>query len=421
MKPRIALALSGGGFRASIFHLGLLRRLAEFGWLPDVDVISTVSGGSIVGAFAVQRWDSFLQAGGDARAFESTISAPFLERIQTRNFLIDWLLTSWQWPFRKLASKAFTRTQAAAELFDEMFFGGQPCDALPSRPLLILNATNLQSMRAWRFTGAGMGDSRVGHAKWASNSLRLSVCVGASAAFPPVFPPVRIQRDDFTFAEPIYGEAPLPAYPLIPLTDGGVYDNSGLEAVTKVVNIPGYDELIEPAEFLIVSDGGTPANYVFDTSGIPAFADAVLLYRVDAIARQQVSALRTRSLMTEFIRGSRRGILTGIASSVDNLPTDMYTQYCETVTDSRRIPDEVLAPLRRIRTSLDRFSGIEIEALMYHAYSLTDAFAWCYGDRFPARYKPATFPGSWSIDFDKQTTDRWKAALERGDETFQFR
>lgn len=421
MKPRIALALSGGGFRASIFHLGLLRRLAEFGWLPDVDVISTVSGGSIVGAFAVQRWNAFLQAGGDARAFESTISAPFLERIQTRNFLMDWLLTSWQWPFRKLGSKAFTRTQAAAELFDEMFFEGRPCDSLPSRPLLIMNATNLQSMRAWRFTAAGMGDSRVGHAKWASNSLRLSVCVGASAAFPPVFPPARIRRNDFSFAQPIYGEAPLPAYPLIPLTDGGVYDNSGLEAVIKPVKIPGYDELIEPAEFLIVSDGGAPANYVFDASGIPAFADAALLYRVDAIARQQVSALRTRSLMTEFTRGTMRGILTGLASSVAKMPADMYPKYCETIADSDRIPDEILAPLRRIRTSLDRFSGIEIETLMYHAYSLTDAFAWCYRDRFPSGYRLETFPVPWRINFEREKTVAWKTELEKGAKTFSFR
>lgn len=421
MKPRIALALSGGGFRASIFHLGLLRRLAEFGWLPEVDVISTVSGGSIVGAFAVQRWNAFLQAGGDARAFESTISVPFLERIQTRNFLIDWLLTSWQWPFRKLASKAFTRTQAAAELFDEMFFEGQPCDALPSRPLLIMNATNLQSMRAWRFTAAGMGDSRVGHAKWASNSLRLSVCVGASAAFPPVFPPVRIQRDDFTFAQPVYGEAPLPAYPLIPLADGGVYDNSGLEAVTKAVTIPGYDELLEPAEFLIVSDGGAPANYVFDASGLPAFADAALLYRVDAIARQQVSALRTRSLMTEFTRGTMRGILTGLASSVANMPTNMYAKYCETVAHGNHIPNEILVPLRRIRTSLDRFSAIEIEALMYHAYSLTDAFAWCYRDRRPSRYRLETFPVPWKINFEREKMLAWKSELEEGAKTFCFR
>ena len=84
----------------------------------------------------------------------------------------------------------------------------------------------------------------------------------------------------------------------------------------------GYDDLIEPAELLIVSDGGAPANYEFDVSGIPAFTDAALLYRVDAIARQQVRALRTRSLMSEFVKGSMTGILTGLASSVGNMPID---------------------------------------------------------------------------------------------------
>jgi NTE family protein len=421
MKPRIALALSGGGFRASIFHLGLLRRLAELGWLPDVDVISTVSGGSIVGAFAVLRWEAFLQAGGDPEAFESIIAAPFLERVQTHNFLIRWLQTSWRWPFRKFASKAFTRSQAAAELFDEIFFEGRDCSTLPNRPLLILNATNLQSARAWRFTNAGMGDSRIGHAKWGSKPLSLSICVGASAAFPPVFPPVRIERNEYTFTGPIYGESALPVYPLIPLTDGGVYDNSGLEVVTKAVRIPGYDDLVEPAELLIVSDGGAPTNYEFDASGIPAFTDAALLYRVDAIARQQVSALRTRSLMSEFVKGSMTGILTGLASSVRNMPSDQYKQYCKAMRENHRLPDEVLSPLRRIRTSLDRFGQIEIQALMYHAYSLTDAFAWCYQDRLPSRYRSDTFPGAWQITFDREKTATWKTELEKGAKTFCFR
>ncbi|MGA6947811.1 MAG: patatin-like phospholipase family protein, partial [Solirubrobacterales bacterium] len=47
---KIGLALSGGGFRAAFFHVGVLARLAELGMLPRVEVISTVSGGSIVGA-----------------------------------------------------------------------------------------------------------------------------------------------------------------------------------------------------------------------------------------------------------------------------------------------------------------------------------------------------------------------------------
>ena len=51
--PRIGLALSGGGFRASIFHLGVIRRLEELGIMSRVDVISSVSGGSIIAAYYV--------------------------------------------------------------------------------------------------------------------------------------------------------------------------------------------------------------------------------------------------------------------------------------------------------------------------------------------------------------------------------
>ena len=84
MKPRIALALSGGGFRASLFHLGLLRRVAELGWLKSVDIISTVSGGSIIGAYMTQRWNEFIEIGGDGSAFDRVVSS----RTPVTSFLV---------------------------------------------------------------------------------------------------------------------------------------------------------------------------------------------------------------------------------------------------------------------------------------------------------------------------------------------
>ncbi len=52
----IGLCFSGGGFRASLFHLGVLRYLAETKQLSNVGVISSVSGGSIIAAFLASRW-----------------------------------------------------------------------------------------------------------------------------------------------------------------------------------------------------------------------------------------------------------------------------------------------------------------------------------------------------------------------------
>ena len=78
---KIGIALSGGGFRASLFHLGVLRRIAELGWLARVDAISGVSGGSIIAAFAALRWAEMLGAGGDADAFQKHIAVPFIEAV----------------------------------------------------------------------------------------------------------------------------------------------------------------------------------------------------------------------------------------------------------------------------------------------------------------------------------------------------
>lgn len=421
MKPRIAVALSGGGFRASIFHLGVLLRVAELGWLPSVDAFSTVSGGSIVGAFAVQRWAEMLAAGGDATAFRRVIMEPFLVRLRESSFMLRWILGGWRWPARKLGDRSFTRTQAAAELFDSMFFDGGMCASLPERPVLILNATNLQSIRAWRFTRWGMGDSRVGHARWDSQSLTLGTAVGASAAFPPVFPPVRIRRSEYSFSKPLYGESALREYPLIPLSDGGVYDNSGLEALGKPIKVPGLDELIEPADLLIVSDGGLPTPYEFDASGIPAVADMTLLLRVDEIARQQVGTLRTRNLMSSFVAGTRSGILVGIASQVGKLPAPLYQDYVARIGSGFLPPAIIRAQIERIRTSLDRFAGVEVEALLYHAYSLTAAFTWGHRQALPTPYQDVTLDSIWKVSFDLDRCQEWSRELSLSAPTFRVR
>jgi hypothetical protein len=125
--------------------------------------------------------------------------------------------------------------------------------------------------------------------------------------------------------------------------------------------------------------------------------------------------------MTEFTKGSMRGIFAGLASSVKNMPADKHQQYCETVNLNYQMPNDLLFPLRRLRTSLDRFNRIEIEALMYHAYSLTGAFAWCYQNTFADRYRVGGLSDSWRISFDPGIIATWKSELEQGAKAFRFR
>jgi NTE family protein len=130
-SPRIALAFSGGGFRASLFHLGVLRAIAELGWLPRVDVLSTVSGGSVIGAFATLRWAKVIEAGGDVQALEQYIIHPFVELITKRSFIREWTFRVLPSIRKKLYAPDYTRTKLAAERFDSVFYDKASCSQLP--------------------------------------------------------------------------------------------------------------------------------------------------------------------------------------------------------------------------------------------------------------------------------------------------
>src|SRR4051794_34114719 len=73
----MALCLSGGGYRAALFHLGVIRRLNELGTLGHVETISAVSGGSILAAFLAQHVNPWPAPGERIQDFEAKIAVPF--------------------------------------------------------------------------------------------------------------------------------------------------------------------------------------------------------------------------------------------------------------------------------------------------------------------------------------------------------
>jgi len=423
-RPRLALALSGGGFRASIFHLGVIRRIAELGWLERVDVISAVSGGGILGAYIALHWNRMLKAGGTVDAFQDVIVRPFLEILTRQNFIRRWAFRLWEPPFRKVRDGTFTRTKLAGEMYSQMFYDGRTCAELPSRPYLILNAASMVSIRAWRFTRGGLGDSRIGHATWGDTPLLLGEAVSASAAFPWVFPPLRIRSADYTFGSPIYGEDALPPRKYIPLSDGGVYDNLGVEALQKPTRLPGEMQPTPVSDFLIVSDAGYPAQYRFRSNGLPVLSEALLLYRVDDIAREQVCAQRRRDLITKFRdpNSPLKGVLVPLGSSLGTLDPDLLQAYSKHVPFDYQIPKALIALIKAVRTHLDRFTDLECEALMYHAYSMTDAVLWAHRLTCPQSYRAPELPTpAWRIGFTSAIVGSWTHALAKSGARFALR
>lgn len=410
---RVAIALSGGGFRAALFHLGVLRRIAELGWLPRVDAISGVSGGSIIAAFAALRWAEMLSDGGDATAFDRHVAGPFVTAVSTRSILAEWLTRAMFTGPVRVFDRTFTRTTAFGDVLSESLYGNEPCTALPENPYTVLNATSLLSVRAWRFTRHGLGDSRIGYAVWNSaNVLPIGQAVAASAAFPPVLSPARISASEYTFSGTMYRDAAVEVPNTIALTDGGVYENLGTEVLTKPTPLPG-EKVLTPAEFLLVSDGGYPARYEFDLRWLPGFASLALLRRVSTIALEQVSALRRRRLIEMFENGRPNGLLVALGSNLDRIPAGGADAYRKLVGSDSCPPTEVVGRIQRVRTHLNRFSREEAEALMYHGYVLTDAFLWARSAHLPTAYQRPDRAPDWRIAFTPAVTARTLDALKR--------
>ena len=365
-----------------------------------------------------------LEEGGTAEAFDRIIARPFRNIVTRHDFIRKWSARFWTLPFRKISDGTSTRTKLAGELYSEMFYDDQPCISLPERPYLIINAASLLSIRAWRFTREGLGDSRLGHAVWGDKSLSIGEAVGASAAFPPLFPPSRIRRADYAFGRPIYDETPLSPKDYIPLSDGGVYDNLGVEAVQKATQLPGQTEPQPVSEFLLVSDAGYPAQYRFRSSGIPVLSEALLLYRVDDIAREQVSAQRRRDLIAKFLdsRSALKGVLVPLGSSLGKLGTQTLNMYSAHVVSDSQIPEALLGVIKGIRTHLDRFTELECEALMYHGYSLTDAILWAHRLTCPDAYRAPELPRpAWKIEFTPEVIEKWTRGLTKSGSFFARR
>lgn len=252
---KIGLALSGGGARAMAFHLGCLRALKELGMLKRVEVVSGVSGGSVVGALLV-RSSSFsdFEVGMRkllGRGFVWPAIRKLFTTLEGAKALICWILivplnilvkfleiliwvVSWglkpehrsRWrsvnlysPIRRFAS----RTTVLQRVFDEDVFGGSKIqDLARDRPLLVLTAADLRKGSAFYFSPRSSGSWRLGEI--ADNNVTVGCAVAASAAYPTVLPAL-----DLTF--PFNMRDGTRREERVSLTDGGVYDNLGLASL----------------------------------------------------------------------------------------------------------------------------------------------------------------------------------------------
>jgi NTE family protein len=295
VRPGMALCLSGGGYRAMVFHLGALWRLNEAGLLKTLDRVSSVSGGSITAGMLGLQWKKLnFDAQGTATNLFDLVINPVLSLADHTLDVIS-IVEGAINPFKSVADEI-------ADAYRSHLYGHATLQDLPSDnegPRFVINATNVQSTVLWRFSKPYMGDYRVGLIR--NPTVQLAVAVGASSAFPPVLSPVELKLHPQDFDPATAGDLQKPPFNSdVILTDGGVYDNLGLETIWKMY------------QTILVSDGGgaTPDD------PNPRKDWAQHAYRILELLDNQVGSLRKRWVVGSFQNKQRDGTYWGIGTNI---------------------------------------------------------------------------------------------------------
>jgi predicted acylesterase/phospholipase RssA len=364
--PRLGLALSGGGFRATLFHLGVVRFLRDSGALRDVTDIAAVSGGSILAAHLVLNWDQY--NGDEQRFAEAAAQIVEFVRFDVRNHIVRRLplLYSLSFLARRIPGRGRGLTaNAVLERYYARFLYGDRClYELPERPTLHILATNVSNGGLSVFNRNGLFIQQradvggPGFERVSGQLASIARVVGASSAFPGFFPPVAIRAADLGVRE---GQFPTEWF-----TDGGVYDNLGMRAFSWLKQ---QDAEIDQ---ILVSDAGKPFQVLSDAAlgliGQSLRATDILWDRVGQLERENFA--------------SQPGFLfIPITATVDPQ------------SDPTALHPVVQAEVQSVRTDMDRFTPTEINALAMHGYEVARKV---YRDHFATARGPVADTPPWA-------------------------
>jgi NTE family protein len=361
----MGLALSGGGIRAAVFHLGVLRRLADEELLESVTQLSTVSGGSLVTAaiFAQSRmqWPSSADFRGrlytDLRRLLTTTDLFSLKAIGWAGFLrFNWQLIG-------------HRARVLAELLAERWGVDAAIRELPDRPAWWINTTCLETGKNWRFGKREMGDWQFG--RHYDPPFRVAEAAAGSAAVPYAIGALHLElpRDGWYRTDPAT-DRPLekckPPVTSVRLWDGGAYENLGLENLYKP------ERGLVGCDFLICSDASGPLPNTLGFSVLEILKGHMVSPRLFDICSDQIRSLRARMLMSSVAGGRVQGVLLRMGNSVRNIdlksgrqrPPEGYDQFQA---------DRDVALAFQYPTDLRAISESRFDGIARHGYEVADA------------------------------------------------
>lgn len=396
---KVGLALSGGGFRASLFHIGMLHRLAELDILRHVQVISSVSGGSIIAMHyylklkhLLEHNDNFSLGKEEFIGLVREVEKEFIKGVQTNirmQAFVDNDGELTETLGRLYEKQLFSQT---GELPDSMhglyirpIIEGKKKESFKPHfnnfelknkvPVLIINATSLNNGHNWRFTASGMGEvphmydmtvdknkiyeyTRYEDFPTQFQKVSIGKAVAASSAVPALFDPINMGK--------LYGNGDT-----IRLSDGGVYDNQGIAALVS----EDCDIMITSDASKQLSEENNPSDFRFDVLG--RIQDILMNKTRDSefkIAKELRRANRVKGLAILHLKD---GFLNEVVYAQKHNP-----DVVEILVTKKDIREK----LADIRTDLDAFHDLEAQALIQSGYEITAHWFDTYGQQEEWKY-----------------------------------
>jgi NTE family protein len=375
---KIGLALSGGGIRAAVFHLGVLRRLADENLLEKISDLSTVSGGSLVTATVLtqrgHQWPT-------SKEYNTEIY-PKIRSLFTTTDLFSFKAIGWIGLARFNRRLLTHRASVLADLLHERWGIAGNLSDLPDRPNWWINATCLATGKNWRFSKREMGDWQFG--RHYVPPFRIAEAAAASAAVPYVIGSLSLPLP----VEGWYETDPATRKPLkkkelraarVRLWDGGAYENLGLETLFK----PG--QALIGCDFLVCSDASGPLRP-------PASPIGGLLHghlsspRLFDVTSDQIRALRSRMFVRDIESGTVRGALVRMGNSVRDIDIRSNRKRDPSAYDRFQADQEAALSLLH-PTDLKALPENLFDRIARHGYEVTDATLTTHANAdFPQSY-----------------------------------
>lgn len=376
-QRKIGIALSGGGIRATIFHLGVLKWMAENSMLDDIVRISTVSGASIciglIYSHNNYRWPTNKEYISKVLPkIQKIILEKDIQNISLRKLIV----TPW-WLSKKV-------NLVAKVLQKHWGISGNISD-LAKKPMWYINCTTFETGKRFRFSQEVMGDYQLGYVE--EPKFSIADAVASSAGFPIFIGPYKMRTDRYLWVKSFYAKKDWasPKNKYIHLWDGGVYDNLGLESVYK---LDDGGSLSEGVNYLIVSNASGSSGYKKREKG---FSKKNLKRLLD-IAMDQVGALRTRDVM-DYLKRTNNGLYLKIGNSAKeiteasgisgDLKEELIAQ-CMSSADAIKV--------REYPTTLRRPSVSNFDLILRHGYEVAKCTFTCYADKMADSKSPRLAP-----------------------------